>query len=118
MRVPEGVLNFDVNWKKDKKASYNITDIGFCPQIELRAGKQNVVRESEFTEVITQLEAERSLILRFYKSQQINWVSLEEALQMAPAQRKPIHVLVHRWTTCGRVMLREWQIIEGRCPLK
>ena len=55
MRVPEGVLNFDVNWKKDKKASYNITDIGFCPQIELRAGKQNVVRESEFTEVITQL---------------------------------------------------------------
>ena len=93
MRVPEGVLNFDVNWKKDKKASYSITDIGFCPQIELRAGKQNVVRESEFTEVITQLEAERSLILRFYKSQQINWVSLEEALEMAPAQRKPIHVL-------------------------
>ncbi len=88
MYVPEGVLNFDVG-----RNSTRAIDVGFCPQIELRAGKQNVVREIEFTEAITQLEAERSLILRFYKSQQINWVSLEEALEMAPAQGKPVHVI-------------------------
>ena len=88
MYVPEGVLNFDVG-----RNSIGAIDVGFCPQIELRAGKQNVVQESEFTEAITQLEAERSLILRFYKSQQIEWVSLEEALEMAPAQGKPVHVL-------------------------
>lgn len=88
MYVPEGILNFDVG-----RNSLRAIDVGFCPQIELRTGKQNVVRESEFTEAITQLEAERSLILRFYKSQQINWVSLEEALEMAPAQGKPVHVI-------------------------
>ena len=36
---------------------------------------------------------ELTLILRFYKSQQINWVSLEEALEMAPVQHKPIHAI-------------------------
>lgn len=88
MYVPEGVLNFDVG-----RNSIGAIDVGFCPQIELRARKQNVVRESEFTEAITHMEAERSLILRFYKSQQINWVSLEEALEMAPAQGRPVHVI-------------------------
>lgn len=88
MYVPEGVLNFDVGRNR-----LRAIDVGFCPQMELRAGKQNVVQESEFTEAITHMEAERSLILRFYKSQQINWVSLEEALEMAPARGKPVHVI-------------------------
>ena len=90
MRVPEGVLNFDVNWNSPMG---RITDIGFCPQIELRAGMQDVLQNKVFTESITQEAAERLLILRFYKSQQINWVSLEEALKMAPVQQKPVHVL-------------------------
>ena len=93
MRVPEGVLNFDVNWKRfgdDRRAA----DIGFCPQMELRAGTQDVLRDTEFTEVsITQEEALHALMLRFYKSAQINWVSLEKALEMAQAQQKPIHAI-------------------------
>ena len=90
MRVPEGVLNFDVNWNSPMGG---VTDIGFCPQIELRAGTQDFLRDVEFAESITQREAERTLILRFYKSQRINWVSLEEALVMAPAQGKPVHAI-------------------------
>ena len=90
MRVPEGVLNFDVNWNSPKG---RITDIDFCPQIELRAGTQDFLRDVEFAESITQREAERTLILRFYKSQRINWVSLEEALEIAPAQGKPVHAI-------------------------
>lgn len=90
MYVPEGVLNFDVNWKR---FGGRITDIGFCPQIELRAGSQDILQNNMFTESITQEAAERALILRFYKSQQINWVSLEEALKMAPTQQKPVHAL-------------------------
>lgn len=93
MFVPEGVLNFDVNWKKYKNEPGTVTDIGFCPQIELKAGRQSVMKDTEFIETITQEEAERKLILRFYKSQQINWVSLEEALEMAPARQKPVHVI-------------------------
>ena len=86
MCVPEATLNFDAGWGES-------TDIGFCPQMELRAGTQDIVRGTEFAEAITQDEAAHVLILRFYKSQQIHWVSLEEALKMAPVQQKPIHAI-------------------------
>ena len=88
MYVPEGVLNFDVG-----RNSTRTIDVGFCSQMELRAGTQEVVSDTEFIESVTQEEAERKLILRFYKSQEINWVSLEEALEMASAQQKPVHVV-------------------------
>ncbi len=88
MYVPEGILNFDVG-----RNSTNTIDVGFCPKIELHAEIQEIVSDTEFIESITQEAAERKLILRFYKSQEINWVSLEDALKMAPAQEKPVHVL-------------------------
>lgn len=90
MYVPKAVLNFDVNWKRFGGL---VTDSGFCPQIELRAGTQDVLKDTEFTKFITKEAAEHTLILRFYKFQQINWVSLAEALEIAPAQQKPVHVL-------------------------
>ena len=96
MHVPPGTLNFDVHWETTLEgwdAPRWITDAGYCSQMELRTGTQDVLQDTEFTEAITQEEAERSLILRFYESQRINWVSLEEALEMAPAQLKPVHVI-------------------------
>ncbi|RKU33286.1 hypothetical protein C6499_01550 [Candidatus Poribacteria bacterium] len=92
MYVPKGVINFDVNWKRDN-ASYHITSTGFCPKMELRAGNQELLESIKFTESITQAEVERALILRFYKSQQINWVPLAQVLEKAIAQQKPIHVI-------------------------
>ena len=88
MYVPAGVLNFDVG-----RNSTRTIDVGFCPRMELRAEIQETPSNIEFVESITQEEVKRKLLLRFYKSQQINWVSLEEALEMAPAQGKPVHVL-------------------------
>ena len=88
MFVPEGVLNFDVG-----RNSTRTIDVGFCPKIELRAEIQAAAPDIKFVESIPQEAAERALILRFYKSQQINWVSLEEALEMAPARQKPVHVV-------------------------
>ena len=93
MYVPKSVINFDVNWKMDKNASHHITGTGFCPKMELHAGTQDLLKRVEFTEFITQEEAERALILRFYKSQQINWVPLAQVLEKAQAQQKPIHVI-------------------------
>ncbi len=95
MSVPEGTINFDVKWKAPEgfETETWITDSGFCPQMELRAGIENAVQNTKFVESITQEEVEHKLILCFYKSQQINWVSLEEALEMAPAQQKPIHAI-------------------------
>ena len=85
MHVPKGTLNFD---------AYRNTigsEIGYCPQMELCTGTPP--HDVEFTASITQEEAEHALISCFYKVQHINWVSLEEALEMVPAQQKPIHAV-------------------------
>ncbi len=96
MYVPKGVLNFDVNWYTTSE-HYNkptwYTDIGYCPQMELRVGIDDETESIEFTESISQEDAANRLIRCFYKSQQINWVSLEEALKLAPTQQKPIHAI-------------------------
>ena len=88
MYVPEGVLNFDVGWNK-----LGAIDVGYCPQIELRTKTQTTLLDTETVESITQEKAEREMILRFYKSEQINWVSLEEALEMTQAQQKLVHAI-------------------------
>ena len=93
MYVPDGTVNFDVNWQEDKDAPYSITDAGICSQMELRAGTQDVVQDIEFAAAIAQEEAERALILRFYKSEQINWVPPEQALALAEAEVKLIHAI-------------------------
>ncbi len=91
MYVPKSVINFDVNWKRDKGDM--VTSTGYCSKMELRAGTQDLLKNVEFTASITQAAAERALILRFYKSQQINWVPLDQVLEMAQAHQKPIHVI-------------------------
>ena len=93
MYVPEGTVNFDVNWKEDKDASYSSTDAGLCSQMELRVGTQDVVQDIEFVAAITQAEAKRGLAGRFYKSAQINWVPPDQALALVAAEVKPIHVI-------------------------
>ena len=92
MYVPEGPINFDVNWKQKDK-DYSIVDSGICSQMELRAGTQDLLEGIKFTASLTQEAAEHALILRFYKWQQINWVPPDQALEIAQAQQKPIHAI-------------------------
>lgn len=92
MYVPDGPINFDVNWKKDKDTNYRVVAGGFC-QMELRVGTRDLLENIEFTESILQEAAEHALTLRFYKSQQINWVPAEQVLEMAQTQQKPIHAI-------------------------
>ena len=91
MRVPEGPVNYDVNWKRFGDRS--ITAAGFCSQMELRAGTQDLLGNVKFTESITQEAAEDTLIRSFYKAHQINWVPPDQVLEMVQAQQKPIHVI-------------------------
>lgn len=91
MCVPEGILNFDINWKKHKDRSGYSTDIGFCPQIQLSAKIQTP--EPEFIQSITPSAAEHALRRCFYKSQHIDWVPLHQALKMAQEHQKPIHAI-------------------------
>ena len=91
--VPEGTVNLDIGWKEDKDVSYSITDAGFCSQMQLRAGARDVAQNIEFVAAITPEAAERTLAGRFYKSEQINWVSPYQAVEMAEEQVKLIHVI-------------------------
>ena len=93
MSVPEGTVNLDIGWKEDKDVSYSITDAGFCSQIQLCAGTRDVAQNIEFLTSITQEAAERVLAERFYKSEQINWVSPYQAVEMAEEQVKLIHAI-------------------------
>ena len=91
MHVPEGPVNYDVNWKRF--GDRHITAAGFCSQMELHAGTQDLLGNVKFTESITQKAAEDALIQSFYKAQQINWVPPDQVLEMVQAQQKPIHVI-------------------------
>lgn len=97
MRVPaEGVMNFDANWETTEEGwepSMIITDTGFCPRMELRAGIEPGVQNLEFIEAITEEEAVHKLTLCFYESQQIHWVPLDEALEIAQLEQKPVHAI-------------------------
>ena len=90
MYVPEGTVNFDVNRKLH---GMRIAGAGFCSKMELRTGTKDILEKIQFTEAITQKAAEHALILRFYKSQQINWVHPDQVLEMSKAQQKPIHAI-------------------------
>ena len=90
MRVPGGPVNFDFN----RTTSHGRTaGMGFCSQVELRSGLQNTLENVEFVTSITQEAAEHTLALRFYKSQQINWVPPDQILEVVQAQQKPIHAI-------------------------
>lgn len=93
MYVPDGPVNLDIVWKKDKDSPYASTDAGLCTRMELQSGIEEIVQNIEFTEAITEKEAERALILRFYEAEQINWVPPEQALELAEEQVKLIHVI-------------------------
>ena len=102
-RVPEGPVNFVVSWEDEKSwdDSNGIVDTGFCSRMELRAGTEDVLRDittrleggTSGSTAITQAEAERALNCQFYKSEHINWVLMEVALELAQTQQKPIHVI-------------------------
>ncbi len=89
MSVPPTTLNFDAGWKQ-KDGNY-FAEIGYCPQLELCAG--TFLDDIDYTQFISQEEAEGILISHHYKFHKINWKTLEEAVELGPALRKPIHVV-------------------------
>ena len=103
MRLPDGPANFQISWEVEKSSDDSdwIADTGFCAQMELRADAEAVLRDvttrlestTNDSTGITQAEVERVLNCEFYKSEQIDWVSMEVALELAQAQQKPIHAI-------------------------
>jgi hypothetical protein len=91
MRVPQRTINFNVSWTHEDFNNIVYTESAFCQRMELIVGAANDA--PEFAVNILEKEAEHKLILQFYKSQQINWVLMDEALEVAKTLQKPIHVV-------------------------
>ena len=89
LHVPQTTLNFDIGWTQED--GNTAAAIGYCPRMELCVGTPPSA--TEFIASITQEDAENALVSCFYELQKINWVTLEEALEIAPAQQKPVHVI-------------------------
>ena len=75
--------------------------MGFCSQMELRAGTQDLLENIEFAESIPQEAAERALAQRFYKSQQIDWGTGESGIGNGTSATKAYSCHLHRWTVDG-----------------
>lgn len=103
MRLPDGPVNFEVGWQDEKSwDDFNeIMDTGFCAQMELHIGAEAVLQDitthlesaMSGSTSITQEKVERALNCQFYKSEQIDWVPMEAALELAQVQQKPIHAI-------------------------
>ncbi len=89
MSVPPSTLNFDAVRNYDENGG--ITECGVC-RIEMVAGK-NIAQRLAYSEEISMDEARLGLARQFYPAQSIEWVTLEEAAEMAKALNRPIHVV-------------------------
>ena len=89
MSVPPSTLNFDAAWKWDDELT--VTECGVC-RIEMTAGKE-VTQALAYSEEISMEEARLGLARQFYPAQFIEWVTLQEAAEMAKARNRPIHVV-------------------------
>ena len=89
MSVPPSTLNFDAGRKFDE--GFWAAESGVC-RIEMIAGKE-VTQALAYSEEIPMEEARLGLARQFYPAQSIEWVTLEEAAEMAKALDRPIHVV-------------------------
>ena len=89
MSVPPSTLNFDAHRKRDDELT--VTECGVC-RIEMTVGEE-VTQALAYSEEIPMEEARLGLARQFYPAQSIEWVTLEEAAEMAKALDRPIHVV-------------------------
>lgn len=89
MSVPPGTLNFNAHRKLEDDRV--VTECGVC-QIGMTAGER-VAQELTYAEEISIEEARLALASQFYPAQFIEWVTLEEAPEMAKLLDRPIHVV-------------------------
>ena len=91
--VPNFTLNFDANWRwKPGTPGWGITDTGYC-NMELTFGREPEFERILWSEEVRLETALHNLAVQFYPAWNINWVSMEDALQMARRLNKPLHIV-------------------------
>ena len=97
MSVPPSTLNFDAHRKRDDELT--VTECGVC-RIEMTAGEE-VTQALAYSEEIPMEEARLGLARQFYPGQFIEWVKLEEAVEMARLFDRPYPCCFGGWYLHG-----------------
>ena len=87
LALPTRNSNLDIN-------DFGYADMVFVPCMELFATPTKTPNDIEWEDVITSEEACKRLALKFYKFAKIEWVPIEDALELAKVTNRPIHALV------------------------
>ena len=87
LALPPRNSNVDIN-------DFGYADMVFVPRMELLATPTQTSDDIKWRDVITPEAARRSLELKFYKFAEIDWLTLEDAVEKAAATQRPIHAVI------------------------
>jgi len=85
--LPSRNSNVDVN-------AFKAADMAFIPRMELSTLSSTPVHEIVWETVIAEEEARKKLATAFYKFAKIEWIPIENAIELAKGTNRPIHALV------------------------
>ncbi len=85
--LPSRNSNVDVN-------AFGAADMAFIPRMELFTLSSIPIREIAWETAITEEKARKKLATAFYKFAKIEWVPIENAVELATVINRPIHALV------------------------
>ena len=87
LTLPPRNSNVDIN-------DFGYADMVFVPRMKLHATSTESPDDIEWEDAITSEEARKRLELKFYKSAEINWLPLEDAVEKAEATQRPLHAVI------------------------
>ena len=85
--LPSRNSNVDVN-------AFKAADMAFIPRMELSTLSSTPVREIAWETAITEEEARKKLATALYKFAKIEWLPIEDTVELAKKTNRPIHALV------------------------
>ena len=87
LALPPRNSNVDIN-------DFGYADMVFVPRMALLTTPRKTSDDINWEDAITSEEARRSLELKFYKFAEIDWLTLEDAVEKAAATHRPIHAVI------------------------
>ncbi|MDE0014519.1 MAG: hypothetical protein OXU36_25475 [Candidatus Poribacteria bacterium] len=87
LHLPSRNSNVDIN-------AFGAADIVFVPRMELSASSDTSVHEITWKTAITEAETRKKLATAFYKFVEIEWIPIEDVVELAKRTNRPIHALV------------------------
>ena len=87
LALPPRNSNVDIN-------DFGYADMVFVPRMKLHTTATKIWDDLAWESAITSEEARKALELKLYKFAEIDWLTLEDAVEKAEATQRPIHAVI------------------------